>query len=474
MSKKIFFLITIISMFIFNLTNVHAANARFYESEYIYNIYLSKYRYDNHTTYFQTARVFRKEGTNEFAYCIEPFRFFEEGYDYTETITPNNLSNKQIDKIKLIAHFGYNYKNHTDKKWYAITQYMIWQETNNNIGEVFFTDTLGGNKITPYESEINEINNLISNYNKSPLSGNREYTVFIGNNLTIEGNDTLNAYKTNEEDIKIEDNKIITKVYDTEGIYEYKIYRDEETYNKPIIFYQSPYSQSLMETGDLDKKEINLKVKVVKADITINKYDKDTLELTPQGEALLDGAIYEVYNSSNIKIGEIEIKNNTGVISIQEFGKYYVKEKEPGIGYTKDENIYEVEITEENTNVILDLTNKVIEKNIKIIKKYGDGEDFSLEEGITFEIYNINNELVKTVTTDEFGEVSFTLPYGEYKIVQINSTEGYKIVAPFNIEAKDEEDKIIELKDYKIPVPDTKTKRNLIELIFRFLYIIIC
>ena len=30
-------------------------------------------------------------------------------------------------KISMIAHFGYGYKNHTDVKWYAITQFMIWQ-----------------------------------------------------------------------------------------------------------------------------------------------------------------------------------------------------------------------------------------------------------------------------------------------------------------------------------------------------------
>ena len=61
---------------------VKAETATFYEAEYIDGIYMSKYNFTTKTTYYQKARFFRKNGTNEFAYCIEPFSFF------TDTLSP--------------------------------------------------------------------------------------------------------------------------------------------------------------------------------------------------------------------------------------------------------------------------------------------------------------------------------------------------------------------------------------------------
>ena len=57
------------------------------------------------------------------------------------------------------------------------------------------------------------------------------------------------------------------------------------------------------------------------------------------------------------------------------------------------------------------------------------------EQGISFEIYDDFNEMIKTVTTDENGEINLILPYGNYLLKQITTTEGYE---------KDE-DKIIEV-----------------------------
>ena len=62
---------------------------------------------------------------------------FNENGTYQETINPSNLSQSQKDRIILIAHFGYNYKNHTEIKWYAITQMMIWQEADTS-GRSYF------------------------------------------------------------------------------------------------------------------------------------------------------------------------------------------------------------------------------------------------------------------------------------------------------------------------------------------------
>lgn len=160
MKKILFILITFIIILISSTTNIYAKSSTFYEGEYIDDIYINKQKANSSTIYYQKARFFRQTGTNNYAYCIDPFVFFESSSIYEETITPSNLTKEQQEQISLIAYFGYGYKNHTDTKWYAITQFMIWQAADPT-GNFYFTDGLNGPKIERFTQEMNEINQLI-------------------------------------------------------------------------------------------------------------------------------------------------------------------------------------------------------------------------------------------------------------------------------------------------------------------------
>lgn len=471
--KKIFFLITFFSILLFKTINVNAESATFYEGEYIDNIYMSKYQYSTNTIYYQKARFFRKSDTNEFAYCIEPFNFFNEGSTYQSVVNPYNLSASQKQRIERIAHFGYGYKNHTDVKWYAITQMMIWEAADPSSGSYYFTDYLNGNKIYPYQSEIAEINNLVNTYDVLPLMNEKTYDIIENQTILIDGGDILNYYNTNDNRIKKQGNSILINNL-TEGIYEFSLSRNDNTYNKPVIFYQSYNSQNLVNTGNLESKSIKFYVNVYKTGININKLDKDTESTTPSGEANLNGAIINVLDIKKHIVRKITIEDNKGYTENLPFGTYYLEEIEAGTGYSINKELYEITISVENPQPTIDYYNKVIEKKLKIIKEYGEGENFSLEKDIDFEIYDKDNKLTKTISTDENGEVTVILPYGTYTIKQKNSTNGYSSVEPFQIIVdKDDEEEII-LKDYKIPVPNTyHNKINiLILLLILFPYII--
>ena len=93
MKKIIFILMTIMLTFICS-TKVEA-QTQFYEGEYIDGIYMNKQKTEISAIYYQKARFFRQVGTNQFAYCIDPFIFFTEGSTYEETINPNNLTQQQ-------------------------------------------------------------------------------------------------------------------------------------------------------------------------------------------------------------------------------------------------------------------------------------------------------------------------------------------------------------------------------------------
>lgn len=410
--------------------------------------------YSNNTIYYQTARFFRKSDTHMFAYCIEPFTFFNENASYESTITPNNLTNEQKDRISKIAHFGFYYKNHTDDYWYAVTQMMIWQVADTVNGETYFTDKLNGNRVNIYQNEINEINNLVDNYNTLPNTNNKTYIFKEGENISIPAGDIVTNYKSNDERVKIEGTNVVIDDL-KEGNYTFTLERNEVNYNRPTIFYQSNNSQNIMESGDLDPIKSTFNIKVIKTEININKIDSDTQSIIPSGDASLDGAIYTLYDSNMNEIKDLTIINNISDVKDLDLGTYYIKEKTPGTGYNLDNETYKIVLDENNTKVELTLENKVIKKNITIKKLYGDNNKMNNEKNIDFELYNSKNELIKTISTDENGEVTINLPYGEYKLVQLNSTNGYQKVEPFIIKVTNNEDETIELKDYRIPVPDT-------------------
>ena len=433
---------------------------------------MSKYNYTTRITYYQKARFFRKTGTDEFAYCIEPFQFFEENESYQSTSNPN-LTQEKLDRISKIAYYGYGYKNHTDKKWYAITQLMIWQASDSG-GNYYFTDTLNGSPINRFLEEINEINNLVNTATITPSFNNQTIHIIEDETLRLEDkNQVLNQYITLNENQIIEDNSIIIENL-KEGTYTFQLLKEFDNYHKPLIFYQSNNSQNLVKTGDINNITSSFQVEVIKTNIQVTKIDKDTKSTIPSGEGTLDGAIYELYDDNNNKISELEIIENQAIVENLPLGKYYLKEIKPGNGYLLDNSIYEIIITKEKPKVEITLENEIIKKIITIKKKYGEENNLYNEQNITFQILNNNQDEIKEITTNEEGTATITLPYGKYTIIQDNTTPGYQKVEPIYIDVTNTEKEIIELKDLKIPVPNTHTEqKNYLELLLLILIILL-
>ena len=472
MKKILFFLITILGVIITSPINTYAKTYKFYEAEYIDGIWINKYNPDTKETFYQKARFFRQTDTNEFAYCIETFNFFNSNGDYITTNNPPTLTSAQKERISEIAHFGYGYKNHTDAKWYAITQFMIWKEANPN-GDYYFTDSLNGNRITKFTSEINEINQLIINYNTLPDIHKKRYTHVEGRPLKImDLNNVLKYYKSTNKDVKVVGNCFEIE-YIKPGQHTIYFERTDNVYNKPVIFFNSSTSQDLVETGNIDKKQIYINLNITTTNLKIIKLDKETQNKNPQGEASLDGSVFEIFNKHNEKITEVKIINNEGNIKNLDYGTYYIKEKTPGKGYKLNENVYKA-IVSSNRNPEIIIDNEIIKSNIIINKMYKFNNKLIPEKNIKFNIFDRNNNLIKTITTDENGNVQIELPYGEYTLKQLTTTEGYTKIEPLKINVKSEQDIIIKLENYKIKVPNTYIEKNIFEKILSFIKKIIC
>lgn len=458
MKKLIIFLITILGVNGFLIFNAKASNYSFYRGASIDGIYMTKV--NNGIRYYEKARVLMMKGTNKFAYCVEPFAILNEDSIYTESIVADNLNQNQMKRISLIAHFGYQYGNHTDLKWYAVTQFMIWKEAAPN-NDIYFTDKLDGNRINVYNDEINEINSLIDNYLKLPSISGAKIDLIENNTITLtDTNNVLQNYKSDNQNAIINGNSIEISNME-EGEYIINLTRGNNYNNDIPVFYNSPNSQNLTIYNNISNINTSLKVKVHKSSLEITKVDKDTMSIIPSGDASLSGAIYRLYDKDMNEIGDLTIDSNMKAKMINlNYGKYYIKEIKAGDGYKLDDKTYEFNIDNNNLNVNLTLANEVIKKKIEINKNYGDGTNSNKEENIIFNIYDSNGNLYTSITTDDNGYACITLPYGKYIIRQKNSTDGYAKVNDININVLDEEPIKYNLYDYKIKVPNTKKDTN--------------
>lgn len=458
--KKIVLLIMImIAAFSINIRNANASNETFFEGDYAGNIYTRRTLHGN--TRYQRTRFFKEETTGSIAYCIEPFVDFGNGIDYDEVTNIDNLSDDTLQKLTLLANYGYMYPGHEDIKWYAITQQLIWKIAEPN-ATYEFTDGLNGNTIYPYEEEMNELLTLVNNHLITPNFGSLVFEIVEGEELILtDQNQVLAGYESSNPNIEITNNQIKVKAL-KEGIRNFSLQKVARNHEKPALFYYKADEQKIMTLGNARDMYTGFTVKVKKTELEITKVDKDTNSTTPSGEGKLIGAKYGLYNQDNKLIKELIIgKDNKASIKNIPFGTYTLKEITPGDGYQLDKNEYKIDITSEKTSVKLELANEIIKKKLQIYKKYGTSTNMTAEENVTFDIWNSKDEYVTSITTDSNGYAEIELPYGTYTVKQKNSKENYKPVEDFKIEIKEEDQELkYELYDYKIEVPNTAKKED--------------
>ena len=429
--KKI--IIFLISLIILNPIQTKAKTTKFYEAEYIQNIWQTKITPDKITKYYQTARFFREEISNAPAYCIEPFIMFEANNTYESTISPNNLTNEQLTRMKQLAYLGYNSKNRTTNEWYAVTQLLIWQ-TAVPTGEYYFTEGLTGPKTNKFQNLIDELNKDVELFNSNP-EFKKEYIITSKDKIEIEVNNTNLKYKTENEYAKIESN-VITIENLPIGTHEIIITKEDINNTSPIIFYQSQNSQNIMTLGTIEPQEIKFKVTVLETEIKINKIDSENKE-NYNNQATLEGTTFQLYNENMQEITKLIIDKSLSTnIKDLPFGTYYLKEIVAGKGYKLDNKLHKIILNQNNPKIKLEIKNTIIKGILELTKNYKEDNKLFPEKNIAFNIYDNRGKLFEKITTNELGYASIELPYGTYLIEQKNTTEGYDYIEPFTINIK--------------------------------------
>ena len=435
MKKLIKIIVLVIVLSISRINGVKAET--FYEDNWVSGVYANLV--DGDFSKPQQMRFIRRKLNNMASYCLTPRETIYETENYNSLSLSNiNMSIEKYIRLSDIAYFGYGYPNHTSDEWYAITQFMIWREMEPNM-DIFFTDKFKGNRISRFEAEMNEIENLIRRYHTVPnfsnlnLLPNKTYVFHDKNNVLedykIYSSEGITALK--------EDNNLIIKT-DNIGDYYIKFGKDADLYYAPSYIHKASKGQDILVPGATTSMQMRIDIKVTKGSLKINKQDSED-------NTNLENAKYGLYKNNELITILITDKNGNASYDNLVYGDYTLKEIESPKGYLKDNNIYNVTIDKELTT--LNLKDNIIKANLNIKKVLNNDMDIKEEANIKFNIYDTNNKLIDTIITDENGLASIELKYGKYKIVQLNTTLGYKKVDDFYIEIKDTNDLNYTLED---------------------------
>lgn len=400
------------------------------------------------TKKYQQLAVITRKSDNQFVYCIEPGTPLDSneiytGQDYDQAYVAN-MTQSQWRRIQLLAYYGYGYSdsevNHTDLKWYSVTQFMIWQTVPHGY-DIYFADSLNGNRISKYTSEMAEMEALLSKHYATPDFGATNFETVIGQTLKLTDNSgVLSKYEVTSNSF-ISSSKSGNDLYLTAtavGNTDISLTKKDVKYSHPTIVYVKSGTQDVVQVGSYDPIDTKINVNILGGKITAEKLDSKTLSYKPLGDAKLTGAVYGVYNENDVRVGQVTIGNNNKGTSdyLPSLGRFYLKEEISGKGYQLDTTMYWFELTKDNLYPTLKVFEDVIEVDVELFKVFANGQTGILtgEPNIEFEFYLISSgELYTTGKTNEKGKLKVTLPYGKWRVHQKNTSLNHEKVDDFEI-----------------------------------------
>ena len=392
-------------------------------------------------------------------YCIDPATPLEGSSsdshnlytDKDEIIRKTALTEAKYKKVQLLAYYGYGYKDdridHTNKKWYGITQVMIWRVMRPDLTWTFKANRNANPNASLFSNEVAEMNKLISDYSKVPSFANKTININTGEELVIEDtNKVFHNYTIQSNSnylTQIQDNDKLKVYAEFSSAYTLEFKIVPKTNDKFGALVSSDF-QDIIRMGAPEDQSFKFVLNVSGGFLNIQKHDKESLKNIPQGNATLEGAIYEIYDDSNKVVARIKTDQNGLAKTGIDYGSYTIKEVIAPEGYKLNEKVYNCDITTRNKNVTIDVEDEIIKGKIKLLKtKGGAGEKFSAEANAIFEVVDSKGTFIEHLITNEKGMAITILPYGTYKLHQISGADNY--IFSDDIELVIKEDKIYEM-----------------------------
>lgn len=379
---------------------------------------------------------------NEVVYCIEPgVSITTNLYTGADGFVNSPYGVEVNSKIQLIGHYGYEYPGHQTTRYKMAAQALIWETTGGQIVE-YWTEQYGNGSHIDVSYEKNEIMKLVNSHYDKPSFNASNITGYINQEIVVEDTkgilNQFEIYNANGNVVRKEGNKLYITPKKI-GKTDITLIRPKYDNSTTIVFIGSNNnSQKMGKFRASDPVVANININVLGGKLTIEKIDSDNNNATPQGDGILGGAVYGIYDENDTLLTKITTGNDGKVTSdyLNKIGKLKLKEITASKGYMLDQTVYNFEINEDNLNPVIKVKETIIKKDIKLFKVFASDETGILtgEPNISFDIYlKSKNTLYKTITTDNKGYATATLPYGTYIIKQKNTTPDYEKLEDFEI-----------------------------------------
>ena len=192
-------------------------------------------------------------------------------------------------------------------------------------------------------------------------------------------------------------------------------------------------------------KELQIENELKKGSIKIIKVDEE------DNEVKLENVKFKVMDKDGNVLEELITDENgeaeTSSYPIRDFSELKIQEVETLDTYVLDDEVHTIKLEENQIKDVV-FENEKIKGQIEVTKVSSDDNKLTGDkkgtplEGAVFEVYNSNDELVDTLTTDSEGKaISKLLVKGKYYLKEVDSGSPYYLINSDIFEA--------EIKEYK-------------------------
>ncbi len=434
-SKILFMFIGAFITMVCGLQNVFASTLNYDFSGYYYE------RSDNGANY-SSWKLENYYVDGNVAYCIEPG--IPEGTEYKQgSWEDTGLSNSIKQRVLLLAYYGYQYNGHQTQEYRAATQALIWETIlGGNTRVTYSTARYGEGTPCNVDAQRNVINNLVANHYTKPSFNGTTVTAQVGTSVTLtDTNNVLSNYEvyaSNNANVSINGNQLTITPTEIGNVTLQFV--KKQIYSRSYLIYYGDGIQNMISGGNVDPVYFSVNLKALGGKVEINKVDSATMTTTPQGEASLSGAKFEIVDKYGNVIQTLTTDSNGYAISdyLPYFGQYTLREISPSTGYLLSDEVVSFDSTKDSLLTYVKFKEDVITRDFEFTKIYSSDKTgiMTPEVGIKFGIYDKNNNLVKEETIDNEGKIYVTLPYGAYTLKQLTSTKNFEKMEDYQFEVR--------------------------------------
>ncbi len=436
--KRLFYLLLIV--FLTSVTGIIRVDASSYNGR-LYEVWhpdsgFTVFAEESNRYMDYNSWMIRSTTDNKIYYCIDPALPLEGATTGSHNLITNKsdilsisgMNESKYKRVQLLAYYGYGYKDdnvdHTNKKWYGITQVMIWRVMRPDLSWTFKRDRNSTPDSSLYLDEVRELNKLVDDYSTFPSFANKLFVINSGEEKTvIDTNNVFNKYSLfqSSTNVKLTELGNSLKIYsEYSGVYRIGYNIASKTNDKFGALVSSDF-QDLIVMGKPEEQRFFFNIEVSNGFLEIKKHDKDNNSL------LLKDAVYGIYDESLNFVKKIITDENGSAKTNLIFGNYSIKELEAPYGYKTDSKSYDISIDPVNNHIVIDTYDEVLEKSTLEFSK----TDYSLDIPVPntlIEIYKDNNELIYSGRTNKEGKIIIpNLSVGKYYIVEKDAPKYYKL-----------------------------------------------